>query len=390
MAGWFRDEGLDQRLGAERVGRARTPATRTTCRPPRRTARSGADELVLLDLWGKLDRPGAVYADITWIGLHGRARARALSRRRSPPSAPRATPASRLVQDAARAGRELRGCEVDRAASAVLREAGYGDHILHRTGHSLGETVHGNGVNMDDYETHDDRRLLAGHRLHDRTGRLLRRLRRPDGNQHDRRAARRGGDRAAADRDSGTRLVREIQNDVHPQDHALLRRAARRRVAGRRHGDRVAARSDARLVGADDRRAADEQRAAHRRARRADLPQHRQGGDADGRQHPDGDEGEGAGPDRLLRRRRRRARRSVPPLLRQSRAAATDDQAPAPRGRGNGGRPPDASRRRAPPAPASSSARTASSSPTTTSSRTRPRSRCRSSATSRTSATRRR
>jgi hypothetical protein len=67
-----------------------------------------------------------------------------------------------LVQRAARAGEELRGWQVDRAASAVLREAGYGDHILHRTGHSLGETVHGNGVNMDDYETHDDRRLLAG------------------------------------------------------------------------------------------------------------------------------------------------------------------------------------------------------------------------------------
>ena len=61
-----------------------------------------------------------------------------------------------------REGRELRGFEVDRAASAVLREAGYGDAILHRTGHSLGESVHGNGVNMDDYETHDDRRLLAG------------------------------------------------------------------------------------------------------------------------------------------------------------------------------------------------------------------------------------
>jgi Xaa-Pro aminopeptidase len=44
----------------------------------------------------------------------------------------------------------------------VLRSAGYGDYILHRTGHSLGEDVHGNGVNMDDYETHDDRRLLAG------------------------------------------------------------------------------------------------------------------------------------------------------------------------------------------------------------------------------------
>jgi Xaa-Pro dipeptidase len=56
----------------------------------------------------------------------------------------------------------LRGFEVDRAASTVLRDAGYADNILHRTGHSLGETVHGNGVNMDDYETHDDRRLLPG------------------------------------------------------------------------------------------------------------------------------------------------------------------------------------------------------------------------------------
>jgi len=51
---------------------------------------------------------------------------------------------------------------VDRAARGVLEQAGYGDHILHRTGHSLGESVHGNGVHLDDYETHDDRRILPG------------------------------------------------------------------------------------------------------------------------------------------------------------------------------------------------------------------------------------
>ena len=56
----------------------------------------------------------------------------------------------------------MRGWQVDRAAATVLRNAGYDRQILHRTGHSLGETVHGNGVNMDDYETHDDRRLLPG------------------------------------------------------------------------------------------------------------------------------------------------------------------------------------------------------------------------------------
>jgi Xaa-Pro aminopeptidase len=70
--------------------------------------------------------------------------------------------AVRLVQSAAREGRELRGWEVDRAARDVLERAGYAKHILHRTGHSLGESVHGNGVHMDDYETHDDRRLLPG------------------------------------------------------------------------------------------------------------------------------------------------------------------------------------------------------------------------------------
>jgi Xaa-Pro aminopeptidase len=67
-----------------------------------------------------------------------------------------------LVQRAVGAGQELRGWQVDRAASAVLRNAGYSNQILHRTGHSLGEEVHGTGVNMDDYETHDDRRLLTG------------------------------------------------------------------------------------------------------------------------------------------------------------------------------------------------------------------------------------
>jgi Xaa-Pro aminopeptidase len=51
---------------------------------------------------------------------------------------------------------------VDEAARAVLKGQGYGEQIVHRTGHSLGESVHGNGVHMDDYETHDDRRLLPG------------------------------------------------------------------------------------------------------------------------------------------------------------------------------------------------------------------------------------
>jgi Xaa-Pro aminopeptidase len=160
MAGWFRDEGLisdaDPNVSAaENSGNPHYLPTATVHRAIRK------DEIVLLDLWGKLDRPGAVYADITWVGYSG---ARAPERfARAFGAIREARDAGiRVVQDAVRAGRDVRGFEVDRAASTVLRDAGYADNILHRTGHSLGQTVHGDGVNMDDYETHDDRRLLAG------------------------------------------------------------------------------------------------------------------------------------------------------------------------------------------------------------------------------------
>ncbi len=67
-----------------------------------------------------------------------------------------------FVQDGIAAGRSVRGFEVDATARKVLIDAGYAAHVLHRTGHSLGQEIHGNGVHMDDYETHDDRRLVPG------------------------------------------------------------------------------------------------------------------------------------------------------------------------------------------------------------------------------------
>jgi Xaa-Pro aminopeptidase len=160
MAGWFRDEGLiadsDPNVSAaENAGNPHYLPTATAHRAIRK------DEIVLLDLWAKLDRPGAVYADITWIGFTGTNIPERFTKAFAAICAARDA-GIRLVQDAVRGGRDPRGFEVDRAASTVLREAGYTDNILHRTGHSLGESVHGNGVNMDDYETHDDRRLLPG------------------------------------------------------------------------------------------------------------------------------------------------------------------------------------------------------------------------------------
>ncbi|MBI4265938.1 MAG: aminopeptidase P family protein [Acidobacteria bacterium] len=160
MVGWFEEEGLvsDSAPVVAVAGNAGNPHYLPTAEGSRRIV---PDEVLLLDLWGKRNEPGAVFADITWVGATGEA---------VPPEAARAfgaivearDTAVALVEEAARTSRDLRGWEVDRAARGVLERAGYADHILHRTGHSLGEAVHGNGVHLDDYETHDDRRLLPG------------------------------------------------------------------------------------------------------------------------------------------------------------------------------------------------------------------------------------
>jgi Xaa-Pro aminopeptidase len=120
-----------------------------------------AGEVLLLDLWGKKRATGSVFADITWVAVAS-PRVPAEVSRAFHAVADARDAAVRLVADAAREGRDLRGWEVDEAARAVLKAQGYEERIVHRTGHSLGETVHGNGVHMDDYETHDDRRLLPG------------------------------------------------------------------------------------------------------------------------------------------------------------------------------------------------------------------------------------
>jgi Xaa-Pro dipeptidase len=160
MAGYFVEEGLvsDSAPNVSAGENAGNPHYLPTAR---RARTIGRDELVLLDLWGKLDRPGAVFADITWMGFTGQRVPERYVKAFTAAAAARDA-AIELVRHAAAGGQDLRGWQVDRAASSVLHSAGFGDHILHRTGHSLGESVHGNGVNMDDYETHDDRRLLPG------------------------------------------------------------------------------------------------------------------------------------------------------------------------------------------------------------------------------------
>jgi Xaa-Pro dipeptidase len=160
MIGWMRDEGLisEDTPNVSAQENAGNPHYHPSAEVHRAIRR---DELLLVDLWGRLRVPGAVFADITWVAYTGSTvperYARAFEAARAGRDA-----AVALVQTAAREGRALRGFEVDRACRQVVEGAGYGSHFIHRTGHSLGETVHGNGVHLDDYETHDDRRLLPG------------------------------------------------------------------------------------------------------------------------------------------------------------------------------------------------------------------------------------
>jgi Xaa-Pro dipeptidase len=113
---------------------------------------------LLLDMWAKLDQPGAVYYDVTWTAFCGQ----------NPPEKIRQVfdivknardAAIQRVQGAMNSAEALCGFQVDDACRAVINKSGFGEYFTHRTGHSIGQEVHGNGANMDNLETHDERRV---------------------------------------------------------------------------------------------------------------------------------------------------------------------------------------------------------------------------------------
>ena len=114
---------------------------------------------VLIDLWAKLDEPDAVYYDVTWTGYCGEQTPAEIERVFSVVTGARDA-AIRRVENAVTARRPLHGWEVDDAARGHIRAAGYGEYFIHRTGHSIGREVHGAGANMDNWETHDERRVI--------------------------------------------------------------------------------------------------------------------------------------------------------------------------------------------------------------------------------------
>jgi Xaa-Pro dipeptidase len=114
-------------------------------------------DVVLIDMWAKLQAPDSVYYDITWTGFCGPEPRSEVVRVFDVVRQAR----DRAVECAKKAvGTVLHGFEVDDAARSVIGESGFGDYFIHRTGHSIGTEVHGTGANMDNFETHDDRRII--------------------------------------------------------------------------------------------------------------------------------------------------------------------------------------------------------------------------------------
>jgi Xaa-Pro aminopeptidase len=116
-------------------------------------------DFVLLDMWAKFNAPQSVYYDITWTGYCGAAPSDAMNDVFRTVSGARDA-AIGFVQQSIAGGKTIQGYQVDDAARKHIEERGYGQYFIHRTGHSIGTEVHGAGANMDNFETHDDRRIV--------------------------------------------------------------------------------------------------------------------------------------------------------------------------------------------------------------------------------------
>jgi len=118
-------------------------------------------DLVLIDLWAKLDQPRSIFYDITWMGFIGETVPEKIESLFSIIAKARDT-AYNLVKERFASNTPVYGWEVDKACREVVEQAGFGKYFIHRTGHNIGEQVHGNGTHIDNLETKDLRRIIPG------------------------------------------------------------------------------------------------------------------------------------------------------------------------------------------------------------------------------------
>ncbi|MGC2163303.1 MAG: M24 family metallopeptidase [Silvibacterium sp.] len=116
-------------------------------------------DFVLIDIWARKNRPGTCYYDITWTGVVGREPSEREQRVFEVVKTARDA-AANAVSDAFTNRQPIAGWQADDAARAVIAQAGFGKFFTHRTGHNIGNILHGNGANLDNLETHDERLIL--------------------------------------------------------------------------------------------------------------------------------------------------------------------------------------------------------------------------------------
>jgi Xaa-Pro aminopeptidase len=116
-------------------------------------------DFLLIDIWGKVDKPNTIHYDITWTGVIGREPSE-LEQRVFEAVRDARDAAIAVVEEAFAAKRVLYGFEPDDAARAVIANAGFGEYFTHRTGHNIAAELHGSGAHLDNLETHDERQIL--------------------------------------------------------------------------------------------------------------------------------------------------------------------------------------------------------------------------------------
>jgi len=116
-------------------------------------------DFVLIDLWAKKNKPRSVYSDITWVGFLGSSVPEKYAKIFDIVAGARDAAVDFLEKSFA-SGKSVRGCDVDDVARTYIKERGYAEYFIHRTGHSIGEDLHGTGANIDNLETHDVRKII--------------------------------------------------------------------------------------------------------------------------------------------------------------------------------------------------------------------------------------
>lgn len=116
-------------------------------------------DFVLIDLWARKNKPGSTQNDITWVGYLGKEVPEKYTKIFNIVKGARDSAIDFLIKSFAEK-KKVRGCDVDDICRNYIKQHGYGDYFIHRTGHSITTDVHGSGANIDNLETRDERTII--------------------------------------------------------------------------------------------------------------------------------------------------------------------------------------------------------------------------------------